>query len=171
MNKRRQSLVGLLFSCLTALVHAAPDNAQLAVWANEAIVATYSYDYKNYLNQQKSIAKYFTADAWMAYTKALNESKLPEAVQKNAYFVSAVALEPPKMVTLDPTHWQAVMPVLVMYENPQYKQRQTLKVVLGFTQAASGQGVRGLSITSLQSSVIEPPCQCPTKKSNGTPKS
>ncbi|KGP62932.1 type IV secretion protein IcmL [Legionella norrlandica] len=165
MNKTLIFVLGVFISLASQLVFAGPDRAQLAVWANEAIIATYTFDYKNYIQQQKEIAKYFTADAWIAYSKALNASKLPEAVQKNAYYVDAVATEPPKLITLDPTHWQAIMPILVVYQNPQYQQKQNLKVVLGFTQASPGQGVRGFSITSFQSTVISPPCQCKNENS------
>ncbi|TAL62724.1 MAG: type IV secretion protein IcmL [Legionella sp.] len=167
MNKKLSILPVLTLALGMSYAQTPPDTAQLAVWANEAVVATYTYDYKNYLSQQKEIAKYFTSSGWINYTKALNESKLPESVQKNAYYVSAVATKPPKMVTLDPTHWQAVMPVLVVYENPQYQQQQNLKVVVNFSVAPSGQGVRGYSISSLQATAIDPPCQCPTKKGNG----
>lgn len=159
--KKLLSLVStLLFITMGQLACADPDRTQLAVWANEAIIATYTFDHQNYVQQQKGIAKYFTSDGWIAYSKALNDSKLPESVQKNAYEVSAVATQPPKLITLDPTHWQAIMPILVVYKNPQYQQQQNLKVVMGFTLATSGQGVRGFSVTSLQSTVITPPCQC-----------
>lgn len=151
-------LVMLAFS---SLLKAAPDNTQLAVWANEAIVATYTYDYKNFLPRQKEIAKYFTAAGWTAYSTALNASKLPEAVQKNYYFVSAVATLPPEIKAINATQWQATMPLLVVYKNPQYQQKQTLEVTINFIQAPSGQGIRGLAITSLQSKVSQPACQCP----------
>lgn len=162
-----------MFYCIIAVViyvgasaaNAAPNRTQLAVWANEAIVATYTYDYKNYLQDQQEIAKYFTADGWIAYTNALNASKLPDSVQKNRYEVSAVATQPPKIITLDPTHWQAIMTILVVYKNPQYQQQQQLKVTLGFSEAPAGLGVRGLSATSLQSVAITPPCQCKTDNS------
>jgi hypothetical protein len=163
--KKINALIFSLLACIVASnVFAAPDRAQLAVWANEAIIATYTFDYKNYVQQQKDIAKYFTSDGWIAYTKALDNSKLPEAVQQNLYYVTSVATQPPKLITLDATHWQAIMPVLVMYENPEYQQTQNLKVVLSFTVANSGQGVRGFSITSLQSTVTTPPCQCKIEK-------
>jgi len=160
MKNKNPLILSLLLLVFAPWALAEPNTAQLAVWANEAIVTTYTYDYKNYLQQQKEIAKYFTSEGWINYTKALNVSKLPESVQKNAYYVSAVALEPPKMVTLDPTHWQAIMPLLVVYKNPQYQQQQTLKIILSFTKSRSGQGVRGFSITSLKATVTKPPCQC-----------
>lgn len=160
MNTYFKRLFAMILFVLSPLAYSAPDATQLAVWANEAIIATYTFDYKNYLQEQKSIAVYFTAEGWMAYTKALNNSKLPDAVQKNAYYVNAVATQPPQVTAIDPTHWQATMPILVVYKNPQYQQQQTLQIVLRFTVAPSGQGVRGFSITSLQAKASEPPCQC-----------
>lgn len=161
MNKKFLALAFTLFAFISQIGHAGPELAPMAVWVNEAIVATYSFGYKDYLDDQKQIAKYFTADGWINYSKALNDSKLPESVQKNLYFVSAVATEPPVITRVDNTNWKATMPLLVIYQNAQYKQHQNLKVTISFTTAASGQGVRGFSITSLQSVVTTPPCQCP----------
>ncbi len=164
MNKKTTLLFCLIGLLLSQFANAAPDRTQLAVWANEAIIATYTINYKTYIQQQKEIAKYFSSNGWIAYSKALNASKLPEAIQKNQYDVTAVATQPPRLIILDPTHWQAIMPILVVYQNPQYQQRQNLKIALGFSIAPSGQGVRGLNIDSLQSTVISPPCQCPNEQ-------
>lgn len=164
MNNLRNSMQKMVLSLISILAYAngysEPDKTQLLVWANEAIISTYTVNYKTYLQDQKNNAKYFTSKGWIAYSKALNDSKLPDVIQKNAYNVSAVAIEPPQLTTLDATHWNVVMPILVQYQNPQYKQQQTLKVTLGITVASEGQGIRGLSITSLQSTVITPPCSC-----------
>ncbi|KTD20935.1 IcmL/DotI homolog [Legionella lansingensis] len=153
-----------LYSVLTFLLLSvtawAEDNTQLTVWANEAIVATYTYDYKNFLPRQKEIAKYFTAEGWTAYSNALNAAKLPEVIQKNSYFVSAVATLPPVVKAITDSRWEATMPLLVLYKNPQYQQTQNLLVTINFIRAPSGQGVRGLAIASLQSKVIAPPCKC-----------
>lgn len=154
---------------LSASVQAAPDNTQLAVWANEAIVATYTYDYKNFLSRQKEIAKYFTAAGWTAYSSALLASKLSESIKSNSYYVSAVATLPPEIKALGTNQWQANMPLLVVYKNPQYQQKQTLAVTITFTEVPSGQGVRGLAITSLQSKVSSPACECkPSDESSDT---
>ncbi|MBA2657475.1 MAG: DotI/IcmL/TraM family protein [Tatlockia sp.] len=149
-------LIGVSFS-----VHAArADETALAVWANEAIVATYSFDYKNFMQRQQEIAKYFTAKGWTDYSKVFLESKIPEAVQANSYFVSAVATHPPIIITKDSTHWQARMPLLVVYQNPQYQQKQTLEVTINFSEAPAGQGIRNFAITSLESKAIKPSCKC-----------
>lgn len=152
----------LCFSLLMLPLQAfALDDTQLAVWTNEAIVATYTYNYQNFLPRQKEIATYFTAAGWIGYSKALNDSKLPDAVKKNNYYVSAVATSPPDVTLVRDNYWRAVMPLLVVYKNPQYQQKQTLEVTIEFTAVPSGQGVRGLAIASLQAKEVTPACKCP----------
>jgi len=153
------SLFSLLL--LSSQTHSDTNTISQAVWANEAIIATYTYNYQNFLDRQKEIAVYFTADGWTAYSKALLASKLPDTVKKNSYAVSAVATMPPVVKTVSPTNWQAVMPILVVYKNPQFAQKQTLEVSINFTKAPSGQGVGGYAITNMQSIVKKPACDCP----------
>lgn len=148
------------FLFLSSLQAATLSQEELVVWVNEAIVATYTFDFQHFLEQQKTIAKYFTAPGWTSYSKALLESKLPEAIQKNSYFVSAVPTLPPTIKTINSTQWQATVPLLVLYKNPQYAQKQNLEINVTFMLAPRGEGVRGLAITSLQSKLTTPPCQC-----------
>ena len=154
-------LIVTLFSGIFSFtVWASPDQTTLSVWANEAIIATYTYNHDNFLARQTEIAKYFTAEGWIAYSNALNASKLPETIKANAYSVSSVATLPPVITRVDKHQWQAVMPILVLYKNPQYQQKQSLQVSIRILELPPDQGIRGLGIASLQSSVIEPPCVC-----------
>ena len=138
----------------------APDDTQRAVWVNEAIIATYTYNHNDFMARQKDIAKYFTAQGWINYSKALQASKLPEAIQKNAYSVSAVATMPPEIKVIKDNQWQANMPVLVVYTNPEYKQKQTLNIMITFIEAPGRTGVRGFAITNLQAKISQPACTC-----------
>ena len=137
-----------------------PDETQRAVWVNEAIIATYTYNHENFMARQKEIAHYFTAGGWINYSKALQASKLPDTIKNNAYNVSAVATFPPSIQRVNDKQWQATMPVLVVYANPSYQQKQTLSVVITFIEAPAGTGVRGFAITNLQATVAQSPCQC-----------
>jgi hypothetical protein len=167
---QRVVLATLIFLLNPISSWAAPSETQLAVWANEAIVATYTYSYKNYVSRQKEIAKYFSAEGWTNYLTALNASKLPEAVEKNSYVVSAVALLPPEVKTVKVGQWQATMPLLVLYKNPNYQQKQTLQVTITFVeQPDKNLGVRGFTLNSLQAKTTTPPCECvpnPSSKTN-----
>ena len=130
------------------------------VWVNEAIVATYTFDYMNFVQQQREIARYFTAEGWRAYSQALLESRLAQTIAEHNYTVTAVATMPPIIKQINANHWQGNMTLLVLYKNPQYQQTQNLDVTITFTEAEGGRGVRGLAITSLQSKAITPPCEC-----------
>lgn len=159
----RHRLIIILYCFLSLLhtpVYAETDDVTLSVWANEAIVATYTYTYQDFLARQKAIAHYFTSNGWIAYSKALLESKLPESIQKNEYAVSAVATAPPQITLIREHYWQAHMPILVVYKNPKYEQQQILAVTIVFTDIAPSQGVRGFAIESLQTKVIKKPCEC-----------
>lgn len=162
----RKIQIGCLFALLSTNTLANSNNteAELSVWVNEAIVSTYHYSYKNFLERQKEIAKYFTANGWTAYSTALLASNLPDSIKTNAYFVNSVATNPPALKSTGADKWQAVMPLLVVYKNPQYQQRQNLEVTINFGKAPSGQGVRGYAITSLQSRITKPACKCPVEE-------
>ena len=159
---------GLALFLTPFTTQAAPTETELAVWANEAIVSAYSYNFNNFMQRQKEIAKYFTAKGWTDFSTAFIASKLPEAVKANSYYVSAVATLPPVIKTLGVGKWQAAMPLLVVYKNPQYQQKQTLEVTINFSQAPAGQGVRGLAISSLQSKTIKPSCKCDLNDDSST---
>jgi hypothetical protein len=55
------------------------------------------------------------------------------------------------------------MPILVIYQNPAYKQKQTLKVVVNFVKSDKA-SVNGFAILNLISTVTEPPCECSSLK-------
>lgn len=148
-----------LFSCSIQSLYAF-DETQLSVWANEAIVATYTFNDKNFMTRQKAIALYFNAQGWINYSAAFNASGLPATVQENHFSVTSVATLPPVVTTIAKDRWQAVMPLLVSYQNQQQQQKQSLQVTITFGTAPEGQGVRGLSIYSFQAVTITPPCEC-----------
>ncbi|MDP3704857.1 MAG: DotI/IcmL family type IV secretion protein [Legionellaceae bacterium] len=150
--------------CLATIPASAKSSAvELAVWVNEAIISTYTFDYEHFIPQEKEIAKYFTSEGWVNYSNALQESKLPTSIQTNSYYVSAVATMPPTIKTIQNKGWEATMPILVIYKNPAYKQKQSLLITVNFIKTTT-QGVRGYAITSLKSAIITPPCRCAKKE-------
>src|SRR5262249_35662548 len=47
---------------------------EVLVWANEALLATFNYDYANYTRQLQVASMYYTPEAWQAYLLALETS-------------------------------------------------------------------------------------------------
>lgn len=149
----------VLYVCCSIAI-AAPTPVALSIWVNEAIVATYTYDYKDFLSQQRVIANYYTATGWANYSTAFLKSGIPEAVKKNLYYVSAVATNPPEIKSIGSNKWQAIMPVLVSYKNPQYQQKQTLQITIIFSATPSDPNIRGLAIEAFETTPLTPTYHC-----------
>lgn len=157
----RHCITSLFLWLSCTLAYGTPNEADLSVWVNEAIVSTYTFSSENFLARQKAIAKYFTTQGWINYTKALEAAKLKDSVEKNNYTVSAVALLPPTIQFLSASNeWQAKMPLLVLYKNKDYQQKQTLEVIITFVSAKEHEGVRGLALTSFTTTISTPSCRC-----------
>jgi hypothetical protein len=154
-------ITGILLWLHCAFSYAIPSETELSVWANEAIVTTYTFSAEHFLDRQKAIAKYFTSQGWINFTKAIQAAKLQESVEKNNYTTSAVALLPPTIKFLSASNeWQAKMPLLVLYKNKDDQQKQTLEVVITFISSKAPEGVRGLAITSFTTTITTPACRC-----------
>ncbi|WP_367606924.1 DotI/IcmL/TraM family protein [Legionella sp. W05-934-2] len=134
------------------------------IWAQQAILATYQVSNSSYIADQREIAKYFTADAWKKYLQVLEKVQFQQFIEKNNYHLDAVALKPVTLKPLEQGYWQASMPVLVQYTNPQYNQLQTVEVTIQFKPAPSGQGVLGYQMVSFLSKNMDKPCQCMVEK-------
>ncbi|MCC5791420.1 MAG: DotI/IcmL family type IV secretion protein [Legionellaceae bacterium] len=150
----------LLLSMIVSPAYSVDADIARAIWVQQAILSTYHYDHHDYLGQQKQIARYFTAKAWMDYSKALSAAQMPQQVQEHQWTVTAVAIRPPTVSALPEHHWQAEMPILVSYRNDDKEQLQTINVRLQFTGASGATGVDGYAIVSFQSRMIGEPCTC-----------
>lgn len=148
--------MGLLHPMLS---NAAPNPVALSVWVNEAIITSYTLDYEHLLQQEKELAKYFTSEGWIGYSQAFQASNLPQKIQANSYVVTAVATMPPTLKSVNQNEWEATMPILVLWKNPAYQQKQELNVIVRFI-ASTSQGVRGYAIVSLKSIPMAAPCRC-----------
>jgi hypothetical protein len=153
----------LLNSLLVGRACSANNDVKLVVWVNTAVTQAYTFDYKDFVKQQQEIAKYFTAKAWVSFSKALIDAKIVDSVKKNSYFVSAVPTLVPTIKQISDDDWEATIPLLVLYKNESYKQKQNLNVIVRFIKT-SKEGVDGYAITSMQTVSSEEPCQCEEPK-------
>ena len=166
MKKTIYIIIALFFVHLSFITKsfAAVSEASISVWSNEAIITAYTYDYKNIINRQKATAKYFTTQAWINYSQALSKSGLLQTVKTNRYNVSAVATMPPKIIRSNiikgKQNWQIEMPILAVYKNPQFQQKQYLNIKLTIESSNPGSGTRGLAITSFIAKKTPAP-KCP----------
>lgn len=165
MKTKYLLFIGIFLFTISLRTLAVNEQVMQSVWVNEAIISTYTYDYKNVLERHKEIAEYYTAKAWTAYTNALLASNLLEDVKKNKYAVSAVATFPPEIKQLRSDIWEAYLPIIVAYKSPKNTQKQSLRVTIQFKKTNSqDEGVRGLAIISIKAEEEKGPCICEPQK-------
>lgn len=157
-------IIWLISLIVSVNIYAGQANLDKKIWAHQAILATFQLNNNTYIADQKEIAKYFTLDAWTKYLQLLEKVKFQQFIEKNNYRVDAVALKPVSLKQMKQGYWQATMPILVQYKNPQYSQLQTLEVGIQFKPAPRGQGVQGYQLVSFFSKKIDKPCRCMVDK-------
>jgi intracellular multiplication protein IcmL len=100
--------------------------ADVAAWAQDAVVAANSYDYANYHAQLQRAQKYFTDYGWRNYMKGLQASNNLEALTKRKLIFLAKVSGPVKLVAegrVGKTQiyaWRFRIPVLITYLSPPY---------------------------------------------------
>lgn len=148
--------LSLLTSAQAAQQPPVADTA-LLVWANEAIISTYTYNFADYQQQLQQISPYFTADGWQVFIDTFTKSNVLDSVKSNEYAVSAVATRPPIILTQGPVSnqyvWQVEMPILVLYQNADQEQEQHLIIQITITENKTG--IRGLGIVQLNAEEID----------------
>ena len=149
--------------CYLALpsAFAEPAKGALSVWVSEAVISAYTFSDKTLIEDQRLLAKYFSAQGWINFSKALDSAKLKDSVLQNHYSVSALADAPPEIQKLsDRNEWQATMPITVFYKNPEHQQKQNLSVSITFGPVSGDAGVRGFAISSFESKISSDFCIC-----------
>lgn len=123
----------------------------LLVWANEAIVTTYTYNFVSYKKDLQNASQYFTVDGWKKYMSALENSGDLKNVRDKKLVVSAVATGTPvvleQKVIEGKYTWKIQMPILVTYQNNLGSTNKNLVVALQVVKTPSHIGMRGLGIS------------------------
>lgn len=122
----------------------------LLVWANEAAVTAYSYDFVHYRKELQTASQYFTPEGWKKFKEALDKSGNLDTVISKKLVVSAVATGVPVIleqgVNTGKYFWKVEMPMLVTYQNNSFIKNQNLVATMLVVRTPKNIGTRGLGI-------------------------
>ena len=125
---------------------------KIMLFSQNAAIAAFTYDYKNYQESLRTMQSYFTATGWNSFNKALTESNNLEVVQKEKLIVTA-ALNGQAQVMQNQQSatgqtWQADVPIIVTYKTEQNQiVQQDLTVKLSITTVSTNENANGIGIT------------------------
>lgn len=135
----------------------APNQSDSAIlqWANQAAIATFSYNFVNYRSELVAASGFFTAEGWDQFVSALGASNNLEAIKAKKLVVSAVATSAPvilqKGVLNGRYAWRIQMPILVTYQSASEFSQQNLNVTMLVTRVDTLNSPRGIGIAQFVS--------------------
>lgn len=114
-----------------------PNQSDSAVlqWANQAVIASFTYNFVNWRTELSNAAQYFTQDGWSQFQDALKSSGSLDIVQQKKLIVSAVATRAPVILQKGPLAgryaWRIQIPILVTYQSAsEFKQVNDVVTIL-----------------------------------------
>lgn len=140
--------------CSSDLTQSNISEAALVVWANEAAVATFTYDFVNFETQLQTASNYFTPNGWKEFYKALEQSENLKALQAKKLLVTAVPFRTPIILQAGLLNgrysWRVQIPLQVTFQNSSEYAQQNLAVTMLIARASPYEGVRGLVVLQYQ---------------------
>ena len=93
---------------------------KLLQWAQQTVVAAYTFNFANYREVFSQLQKSFTSNGWQEYNKILQDSGLLNTIINKKLFMSAEAVQQPILITdgIINGHyaWTVQMPIRVTYK-------------------------------------------------------
>lgn len=132
-----------------------PNQSDSAVlqWANQAAIASYTYNFVNYSEELKAASIYYTSKGWQQFMTALEQSNNLATVQSKKLIVSAVATRAPiileKGMLSGRYSWRVQMPVLVTYQSASEFTQQNIVVTMLITRISTIESPRGIGIAQI----------------------
>jgi intracellular multiplication protein IcmL len=129
-----------------------PNQSDSAVlqWANQAAIASFTYNFVNYRDELQASSGFFTPEGWDQFLTALQQSNNLDAVKAKKLIVSAVATRAPiilqKGVLNGNFSWRVQMPILVTYQSASEFTQQNNVVTMLITRVSTLNSPRGIGI-------------------------
>lgn len=125
--------------------------AELLQWANQAAVASYTFNFVNYRQELQTAAQYYTPEGWAQFQAGLKASRNLEAVLAKKFVVSAAATGAPVITDQGILNgryaWRIRIPLLVTYQNTNEQVQQPVTVTLLVTRVSTLDTPKGIAIT------------------------
>lgn len=128
-------------------------DAAIAQWANQAAIASYTYNFVSYQKDLQAASEFFTADGWQQFMQALLASNDLDAVKAKKLIVSAVATGAPVILQkgeLDGRYsWRLQMPLLVTFQSASQFSQESYMVTMLIQRVSTLNNPRGIGISQI----------------------
>lgn len=132
-----------------------PNQSDSAVlqWANQAAIASYTYNFVNYQDELKAASVYYTSAGWQQFMNALQQTNNLNVLRAKKLIVSAVATRAPIILEKGMLNgrysWRVQMPMLVTYQSASEFSQQNIVVTMLITRISTIESPRGIGIAQM----------------------
>lgn len=132
-----------------------PNQADSSVlqWANQAAIASYTYDFVSYRKELQVASEFYTAEGWQMFMDALVASNNLDAVKAKKLIVSAVATQAPvvlrKGILNGRYSWRIQMPILVTYQSASQFTQENYMMTMLIQRVSTLNNPRGIGISQV----------------------
>lgn len=128
-------------------------DSAIAQWANQAAIASFTYNFVNYRAELESASEFFTAEGWQTFMQALESSNNLAAVQTKKLIVSAVATGAPVILQKGELNgrysWRVQMPLLATYQSASQFTQSNYVVTMLIQRVSTLNNPRGIGISQI----------------------
>lgn len=131
--------------------------AELLQWANQAVVAAYSYNFVNYRKELQDASQYFTPEGWQQFQSGLKASRNLETVIAKKMVVTATPTGAPVVTDQGILNgryaWRIRIPFLITYENSSNERiQQPITVNILVVRVSNLDNPKGIAIAQFYAS-------------------
>ncbi len=126
--------------------------SSLLQWANEAAIASYTFDFQNYGSELQAASIYYTPTGFSSFISAMRAHVLPTVIAKKV-ILSAVSTGAPVILEQGEREgvytWTVQMPMLVSYQSASQLKQQPVMITMQIQRVSTLSYYRGVGISSL----------------------
>lgn len=120
-------------------------------WSQTVARGAYSLNFLSYEQQLKNIQPYFTADAWIAFQKGLQDSGLLDQVKKEKLYLSTVVNGPTvildRYVSSGHYTWDVQLPLLILFSSSSMHAKRQVYISMTIKRVPELEMPQGIAVT------------------------
>jgi len=135
-------------------------DGEIKQWANQAIIASYTFNFVSYRSDLQASSEFFTPDGWTIFLKALKDSNNLQAIVDNKFVVTAQATQAPAIIQSGifangRYSWRIKMPIVVTYQSSTLYSQSPYMVTMLIERVSTLNSPSGVGIASIISAAPE----------------
>lgn len=126
------------------------NDAAVLAWSAQAVTETMTFGFHDYQTRLQDASRHFTRRGWASFTKALEDSRTIESVERRRQIITVIPSKAPVIVDQREVagvyRWRIEMPITVSYQSGDQTNSQNSLLTLLVVRVPTLESPQGLGI-------------------------